>query len=288
MKEYLAKKYLPIPDFPLGIGYIQHGADLSMHQHDFIEVVLVAHGDAINVMQNESGGLTFGLIPGDVFTVMPGESHAYVSSRKLTVYNLFFQPSLISDVLVELKKLKSWDLLFCTGGLEHRKIHLEAASRRSAENCLKKIHHGFSFQPPGFKLTAKGAVLEFFTIIGQSEAMRQSSRHEINDGILKSIALLENSPEKSFQLEFLARNAGMSVSSFTRKFRDFTGVSPIDYLIRLRLDNARILLEETNLPISEIAELTGFCDNNYLIKNFRLRYGITPGKYRKLLKPENR
>lgn len=289
MTDYLAKDYLKVPGLPLGVRHIMHGREIPMHNHEFIEIAMISQGTGVNVQRNASGEYSFGLMPGDVFAVGQEEQHAYLTPRNLLAYNVMFQPGLIREIEADLQSLNSWNALFSNGAGRAEKIHLSVTERQAAELCLGKMILAFSLQTPGFRITARSAAMEFFTIIGHGKIMaQQDTDTPADEGLLKSIAMLENSPEKSFQLETLATHAGMSISSYTRKFRAFTGVSPIDYLLHIRLDQARKLLAETRMPVADIAETVGFCDSNYLIKLFRQNYNLTPGKYRNLLKPRLR
>ena len=83
-------------------------------------------------------------------------------------------------------------------------------------------------------------------------------------------------------LSDLAAYAGMSVSNFRKHFRALLGVSPIEYLLRLKLERARELLVTTNDNIDAIAYNTGFEYGNYFARQFKKHYGMQPGEYRKL------
>jgi transcriptional regulator GlxA family with amidase domain len=90
-------------------------------------------------------------------------------------------------------------------------------------------------------------------------------------------------PTDPIRLGKLATLAGMSVSAYTRLFRETIGLSPLEYCIKLRLHMVRGLLLKSNLSLNDIAARTGFCDSNYMIKQFRLRQGGTPARLRKHL-----
>ncbi|MCF6179844.1 MAG: helix-turn-helix transcriptional regulator, partial [Geopsychrobacter sp.] len=79
----------------------------------------------------------------------------------------------------------------------------------------------------------------------------------------------------------LSKVAGMSKSSLIVAFKDATGYSPIDYLIRIRLQKAAELLIESELSLGEIAVQCGFHDSNYLTRQFRRVYNLTPRQFRK-------
>jgi AraC family transcriptional regulator len=78
--------------------------------------------------------------------------------------------------------------------------------------------------------------------------------------------------------------AGLSNYHFARAFKASTGLPPHRYLVQLRIDRARILLETTNLPITEIAAQVGYDDPGYLSRLFRRQFGTTPAKYRRDLR----
>ncbi|HEY0526320.1 MAG TPA: transcriptional regulator FtrA [Stellaceae bacterium] len=78
----------------------------------------------------------------------------------------------------------------------------------------------------------------------------------------------------------LAAEAGMSVRTFLRRFRDATGTTPGDWLAAERIARARELLESTALPIEDIAASCGFGSAATLRHHFRLRLRTSPAAYR--------
>jgi transcriptional regulator GlxA family with amidase domain len=79
----------------------------------------------------------------------------------------------------------------------------------------------------------------------------------------------------------LAREAGMSVRTFTRRFREETGVSPAQWLLRQRVDEARRLLETTDLPIERVAEQAGFGTPTSMRQHLHAAVGVSPTAYRR-------
>ncbi|MFE7332438.1 GlxA family transcriptional regulator [Streptomyces sp. NPDC057565] len=82
-------------------------------------------------------------------------------------------------------------------------------------------------------------------------------------------------------LEDMARQAHMSVRTFTRRFRSETGISPLKWLAQRRLAHARLLLESTDLTIARIATACGFGDPVALRKQFHTYVGLSPVAYRR-------
>lgn len=81
-------------------------------------------------------------------------------------------------------------------------------------------------------------------------------------------------------VERIARRVGMSPRTLSRWCREHLGESPAELVRRLRIDEARRLLEETSLPLKDITERTGLGDASTLWRVFTRRLGVTPTAYR--------
>jgi AraC-like DNA-binding protein len=88
--------------------------------------------------------------------------------------------------------------------------------------------------------------------------------------------------DQPMSLRGLARIAGMSPSNFSRVFKDRTGVSPIQMVNRLRIEQAQALLREfaRDIHIDEVAARSGFEDPYYFSRLFKRRTGLSPAAYR--------
>jgi AraC family transcriptional regulator len=83
------------------------------------------------------------------------------------------------------------------------------------------------------------------------------------------------------RLREIAGNLGLSASHFAHEFRNSTGGTPYQYLLKQRLEKARTLLASTQLPIQNVAALTGFHHPTNLIRAFRQKVGQSPLAWRK-------
>lgn len=78
----------------------------------------------------------------------------------------------------------------------------------------------------------------------------------------------------------LARHAGTSVRTLTRRFRSETGLSPLQWLLHQRVDRARQILETTDLPMDQVAERSGLGTADSLRSHLTRHTGLTPTAYR--------
>ncbi len=77
----------------------------------------------------------------------------------------------------------------------------------------------------------------------------------------------------------------MSLRSFTRRFRDEVGMTPVQWLTAQRLELAKQLLETTDLSIDLVAHRSGFGSANSLRAHMRAAFGVSPAAYRRTFHP---
>lgn len=82
--------------------------------------------------------------------------------------------------------------------------------------------------------------------------------------------------QERFILEHLAAAMDLSLSRFTRAFTECEGVAPDQYLHRLRLARAKLLLERTFLSVAQVMALVGLSDARVFEDDFRRVYGVAP------------
>lgn len=82
----------------------------------------------------------------------------------------------------------------------------------------------------------------------------------------------------------VAEALGISPYYMGRRFKAYTGVSPMQYVTNRRIGLAQTYLQETTLPVIRIAELSGYENGNYFNALFKKNIGMTPGIYRQFIK----
>ncbi|RKN86322.1 AraC family transcriptional regulator [Paenibacillus ginsengarvi] len=98
--------------------------------------------------------------------------------------------------------------------------------------------------------------------------------------IRRSIQLMQSQYALPLTLEELAACAGMSRYHFCRTFHMKTGLQPMQYLRKVRIEKASAQLSQTRKTIETIARDTGFDGSSYFIRVFKLLVGMTPNEYR--------
>jgi AraC family transcriptional regulator len=93
----------------------------------------------------------------------------------------------------------------------------------------------------------------------------------------RTLEVIHSQLDSRLTIDMLAREAGLSVAHFSRAFRETMGRAPHQYLLSMRLEKARRLLELPDANLSDVAHRTGFADQAHFTRLFKRSYGITPG-----------
>ncbi|BBI31185.1 AraC family transcriptional regulator [Cohnella abietis] len=105
-------------------------------------------------------------------------------------------------------------------------------------------------------------------------------RRPVKEAIHLAKRFMEENYLADVNLSVLSRLTHMNAYHFIHVFKKETGVSPIQYLIRYRMEVAKQYLETTSLPMVEIAEKIGYKSETYFQNLFKKTTGVSPGKYR--------
>lgn len=96
----------------------------------------------------------------------------------------------------------------------------------------------------------------------------------------------KNMADPDFTVDALCALHHMSRSSFYNKLKTLTDCSPADYIRLIRMQSAARLLKEGGHSVTEIADMTGFCDAKYFREVFRKHFGVSPTEYKTKGQPE--
>lgn len=119
-------------------------------------------------------------------------------------------------------------------------------------------------------------------MLKEAEEFREECLAELDRNELAGVlAYIDGNLSDKLSLKELSEMSCMSIPSFSRKFKDYTGKTLIQYLNEQRIEQAKILLKNKNASLERIAEEVGFSNANYLIRVFKKVTGQTISEYRK-------
>ncbi|HCC28983.1 MAG TPA: AraC family transcriptional regulator, partial [Marinilabiliales bacterium] len=160
------------------------------------------------------------------------------------------------------------------------KLHLVRSDMAKLEIILNSMILELDHQFEGYQLILKNRLEELIILLSRYYSRLDATEAQSLVRIGKVIDYLEENFAEKIYLDDLSEMAFMSARNFQRIFKKAVGSTPSNYLMQIRLQRARKLLRETGLPVSEIADETGFGDGNYFIKCFKTANELTPNKFR--------
>ena len=98
--------------------------------------------------------------------------------------------------------------------------------------------------------------------------------------IHKILEYIHLDPCRPIAFNTLQEQAGLQKTAFLQAFRQVTDTTPKQYVLNLRLENARDMLKNSDIPIAQVAEQCGFSDPLYFSRYFRKRFFLSPRAYR--------
>jgi AraC family transcriptional activator FtrA len=115
---------------------------------------------------------------------------------------------------------------------------------------------------------------------GQAQFIDRPVPRRADDQLGSLLEAVRRRPAERWTIAFMARRLAMSQRTFIRRFHESTGMSPGEWVIAIRLEAARFLLESTAAGLDQISQSSGFGNPAALRHHFRRRVGLTPTAYR--------
>jgi transcriptional regulator GlxA family with amidase domain len=118
--------------------------------------------------------------------------------------------------------------------------------------------------------------------IGQQPFAALTRSRQVDDAVIaRCQEWIAQHYDKDSPVATMARLSGLAERSFKRRFARATGMSPMEYVHTLRLEESKHMLETTDLPVEAVATEAGYEDASFFGRLFRRKVGLTPAQYRK-------
>ncbi|GJM12890.1 MAG: AraC family transcriptional regulator [Pseudohongiella sp.] len=176
------------------------------------------------------------------------------------------------DVKLQRKRFITCDeRLYCTGSVNAvRDLMLHFVEQLYGESIANEIARQFTHE---LKRSYESLLLN---------EDQQRSHHD--EEIIKVQEWLDQNYQRNVVISAVAKQFKLSVRSLNRRFKLATNSSPLQYLQTLRIEHAKELLKQSNLAVSEVADLVGYQDASYFTSMFKKLSAVTPIEYRSLVR----
>lgn len=268
-------------DDPFSTYHIENAGrsfQIPVHWHDEFEIIYVRSGFLTVSISGESYiGKT-----GDAFVVSPGNLHLMgAQTGTVDYYTFLFPLKYISfrtdDMLDEklLEPLNSGHLMICPRVKDTAKelceqlIEIYEAKKDESESKITtQVRTKIILLQFILEMWKKGFVIENDT----------SGRNTVEKEMVSYIQ--QNFTEKISLREF-GEQFHLSEKYISRYFKEHFHITLSQYVTYLRLEHAKQLLQDTDIPVTDVAMQSGYQNVSYFIRSFQKAYAVSPLKYRK-------
>lgn len=280
--ELYSSKFFKGAELPLKIYMHEYkSATDKWHKHnDFYELVIVCSGTA----RNENSLRSEPVRAGNICLFPSGSVHRYTGIKNFCHYNILFLPSLLKFDQVNLSSLPGYSHLFqfqFTG--EDRcspLLSVDETVLSKLVSMIETIRNESALCTVGWRESVFFEFMRMFVYLLRYAVPQDVGIGENAFQIGRAIRTMEKDCTRQFTLQSLADEVHMSPSSFRHHFTEITGLPPGEYLLKLRIKKAILMLTSPS-SISSIALQSGFRDNNYFSRQFRKQTGFTPREFQK-------
>nr|WP_321412390.1 AraC family transcriptional regulator [uncultured Carboxylicivirga sp.] len=239
-----------------------------------------------------SGDKTIELLPNKIYLIAPNTSYStHLFNHKIPIKGYDLKGGRITS---EYRSTNPNTSLF----IEHLYIHFNIGFPYDnispsiltfdiSTHLMNKInaitkHLGIDNKEFSFStlLTIQSLIIDLLAEVNTKQWELPTGNHHI----LESLNFIENNIHNQLSNRTLSEKCRLATNTFTRLFKQETGMSPQNYVRQKRIDTACILLHHSDESIDEIATKTGFTNRYHFTRIFKQVTGISPAKYRKEFK----
>ena len=251
---------------------------IPVHWHDEFEIIYVRSGFLTVSISGESYiGKT-----GEAFVVSPGNLHLMGSqSGTVDYYTFLFPLKYISfrtdDMLDEklLEPLNSGHLMICP--------RVNDTAKELCEQLIKiyEAKNDESESKITTQVRTKIILLQFILEMWKKGFVIENDTSGRNTVEKEMVSYIQQNFTGKISLREFGEQFHLSEKYISRYFKEHFHITLSQYITHLRLEHAKQLLQDTDIPVTEIAMQSGYQNVSYFIRSFKKTYGVSPLKYRK-------
>lgn len=160
-----------------------------------------------------------------------------------------------------------------------KQVHYVGMHSGFAE-LFKKIINEVQIKKQLFQNVASACLTELFCMMARELSGRMANNIVMSNDSFKNITVyMASNYNRKIKVEELADICNLSLHRFTHKFKDIIGMTPIEYLTKIRIEEAKYLLSNSFLNISEISSIVGYDNPLYFSRVFKKVTGLSPRNY---------
>ena len=259
------------------IANVKRSFQIPVHWHDEFEIIYVKSG----FLTVSISGENYIGKPGDAFVVSPGNLHFMGSQTGNVDYFTFLFPlkyisfrtdDILDDKLLEL--LNSGHLMISP--------EIEDTVKEQCEQLVEI--YGAKKEESQSKITAqiktKIILLQFILKLWKKGFIVENDTSGKNTVEKEMVSYIQQNFTGKILLKEFGKQFHLSEKYISRYFKEHFHITISQYVTYLRLEHAKQLLQDTDIPVTEVAMQSGYQNVSYFIRSFKKTYGMSPLKYR--------
>lgn len=252
---------------------------VSPHWHEHLEFIRIVRGRVLVTLDNQS----FYANASDIIYVNSKQIHSVQitgEGEKPWIQGMIFDRMFVTNLLEGFETRQIYNL-FVRTSREQSFIGRPHPLSRELEDCIRTADTEYSERDIGYEMAIKSCIYRMITAMLRHYKRQLQQPVEADLNVLRPVLeYIEERFAERLSVAELSRIANMSVSHFSRTFKQMTGVTFTDYLTATRINIAKHLLVTGQWTITEIAEKTGFCNIHYFGKVFKESTGVSPLQFK--------
>ncbi len=282
--KLLASDYFYDPSFKMKVIERDPELPYPLHSHDFFELVVIVSGKGTHFTESNS----FPLVPGNVFVITPGLEHGYQDVQDLHLYNILFDNKLFEESFYDLRNMPGYHALLRIEPNYRNDTGISTLMQLTPAQLaeiLPLLEHmqleADSIETDiGSQSQAFAYLIHLLVLLFRIYAEHPRKDNQTIMRIADALSYLEAHTDRPVNTKELMELTNMSASTLNRHFQNATGLSPVEFHIQRRIEQACRLIRASDLTMGDISEATGFNDANYFSRQFRKVMGMSPRQYR--------
>ena len=274
-----------LPDYPVSVYEVteQDGRTLfDCHWHDEMELMLITEG-RIRIQLDMA---EYELTPGQAVFVGSGVLHGAfpVDRSRCSLYAVVFHPDFLAGRNRDALQQQYLEPIVYRHLLLPSVIRGDTPQEKTLIERLHSLIQANLDKRGAYELITKSDLLMIFALLlseGQASLAPSRSEAQHVERLKQVLSYIHYHYQEPIRLKDLAEVLGMSEEHFCRFFKKTMKKSPVSYMNEYRMQQAKILLTDTDSKILDIALQVGFDNLSYFITVFKHHCGLTPSQYRK-------
>ncbi len=260
---------------------------MDLSRHDHYEMVYIKKGTATFMID----GIDVNMVPNSMVIIKPQKSHKFiVRSDNCELIVLYFKLRAQKEGVTSHASLNDF-VEYIEDESVGSFVYLKLGKKNDIINVIKRILRERMKPQIWGDFISCLLVMELFVLL--SRTLKQEWEQSAKNRNLKLHELLniakeyiDNNYAKDLTLSQVAKYIYLSDSYFAHSFKDKFGISPKSYILKIRIEEAKELLENTDMKIADVAHSVGFSSQQRFNDIFKKYTEVTPLKFRQLKKHE--